>query len=178
MTTGSHFLETSRFEFERMKKMVETALSRIDDPEFDKQITADDNSLRIIVQHLAGNMLSRWTDFLTSDGEKSWRKRDEEFETQQISRAELMGLWEKGWSELFNAIGSVNETQLLDFITIRNEKLTVMQAIQRQIAHYSYHCGQIVFLAKHLKGKSWQSLSIPKGKSAEFSKQGSYNKSN
>lgn len=178
MTPAAHFLSTSRFEFERMKKMAETAFSRISDPEFDLQISPNDNSVRIIVQHLAGNMLSRWTDFLTSDGEKSWRKRDEEFEAQQISRSELMGLWEKGWIELFKAIDSIGENQVLDHITIRNEKLTVMQALQRQIAHYSYHTGQIIFLIKHIKGESWQSLSIPKGKSAEFSVKGNYNNSN
>lgn len=178
MSVEKEFLSVSRFEFERMKKMAETSLSRLSDAEFDAQISAEDNSVRIIVQHLAGNLLSRWTDFLTSDGEKSWRNRDAEFEAQQISRSELMLNWEKGWNELFKAIDSIGENQLLDSITIRNEKLSVMLAIQRQIAHYSYHTGQIVFLCKHLKGAHWQSLSIPKGKSSEFTTKGNYKSSN
>lgn len=174
MSMGLHYIETTRFEFQRMKKLVDTTSARLNDEEFSYRFSEEENSVRIIVQHLAGNLLSRWTDFLTSDGEKSWRNRDAEFEQQNISREELMQSLEKGWGELFKAIDSLKEENLMQHITIRNEKLTVIQALQRQVAHYSYHCGQIVFLAKHIKGKDWQSLSIPKNKSAEFSTKGTY----
>src|SRR5574337_1231694 len=169
MTSGAHFLATTRFEFERMKKLAETSVARLNDEEFDRIPAEESNSARIIVQHMAGNLLSRWTDFLTSDGEKSWRNRDAEFEQQKISRAELMQKWEDGWKELFKAIDGLTENDLLRNILIRNEPLTVTQALLRQVSHYSYHVGQIVFVAKQLKGKDWASLSIPKGKSAEFS---------
>lgn len=174
MTSAAHFIEVTRFEFLRMKSMLEKTVSRLDDEEFSRQPSENDNSVRIMVQHLAGNLLSRWTDFLTSDGEKPWRNRDAEFGLQPVSREELMHSLEKGWSELFSAIDSLREENLMQQISIRNEKLTVIQALQRQVAHYSYHCGQVVFLAKMIKGKDWESLSIPKNKSAEFSSKGTY----
>jgi uncharacterized damage-inducible protein DinB len=174
MTVAAHFIEVTRFEFQRMKSMLEKTVSRLNDEEFSRQPSENDNSIRIIVQHLAGNLLSRWTDFLGSDGEKPWRNRDAEFEHQAISRNDLMHSLEKGWGELFRAIDSLSEENLMQQVSIRNEKLTVIQALQRQVAHYSYHCGQVVFLAKMIKGKEWESLSIPKNKSTEFSSKGTY----
>lgn len=122
------------------------------------------NSIAVIVKHMHGNMLSRWTDFLTTDGEKPWRKRDEEFEEATMNRQQLMALWNEGWHCLFTAINQVNTDQLTQVVYIRNEGQTVLDAINRQLTHYSYHVGQIVFAAKQLKDGEWNSLSIPKRK--------------
>ena len=166
--TETHLLETIRFEFERMKGLADKALSQINDEEFNRIPFEDGNSCAFVVQHMAGNLLSRWTDFLTSDGEKDWRNRDAEFEQQALSREALMQQWEKGWSTLFTALSTVTAEHLLQHVYIRKEPLTVLQALMRQVAHYSYHCGQIVTLARWQKGASWQSLSIPRGKSTGF----------
>jgi uncharacterized damage-inducible protein DinB len=170
---ASHFIENARFEFGRMKALAEKAIARLSDEEFEKDPGEESNSVKIIVQHVAGNLISRWTDFLTSDGEKPWRNRDSEFESQPVSREELMKKWEEGWQILFSTFDSLNQEDVLKDITIRNEKLTVTQAIIRQLSHYAYHTGQIVFLAKLIRGSSWESLSIPKGKSAGHT-QGTY----
>lgn len=135
------------------------------------QPNVDSNSIAVIVQHLAGNMLSRWTDFLTADGEKEWRNRDAEFETDISGRKELMGLWNKGWQCLEFAMGSLTEEDLKKTIYIRNKGHTVLEAINRQLAHYPYHIGQIVFLAKMLHAEKWKSLSIPRNQSKEYNKQ-------
>ena len=135
------------------------------------QPNEDSNSIAVIVQHLAGNMLSRWTDFLTTDGEKEWRNRDAEFETNTTGREELMLFWNKGWQCLETAMGSLTEEDLGKIIYIRNEGHTVLEAINRQLAHYPYHVGQIVFLAKLLHAEEWKSLSIPRNKSREYNKQ-------
>ena len=119
---------------------------------------------------MAGNMRSRWTDFLTSDGEKPDRNRDTEFEDAPATRAAMLALWEEGWQCLFKALGALSESDLQRTVTIRGEAHSVMQAINRQVAHYSYHCGQIVLLAKHFKNSEWQSLSVPRRKSAEFNR--------
>ena len=126
------------------------------------------NSIAIIVKHLAGNMRSRWTDFLNSDGEKSDRKRDTEFENPPATRAALMKLWKEGWNAVFAALDPLSDADLDRTVEIRGEPHSVMQAINRQIAHYAYHCGQIVFLAKHLQATQWKSLTVPRGKSEEF----------
>lgn len=128
------------------------------------------NSIAIIVKHMAGNMRSRWRDFLTSDGEKPDRNRESEFEDPPATREALMNLWEQGWNYLFTAVEPLSQADMDRTITIRGEAHSVMQAINRQIGHYSYHCGQIVFLAKHLQHERWQSLSIPRGKSADFNR--------
>ena len=128
----------------------------------------DTNSIAIIVQHLWGNMLSRWTDFRTTDGEKSWRKRDEEFEAIIQSKQELLKKWEEGWNVLFAALDGISDDNLQEIIYIRNEGHTILEAINRQIAHYSYHVGQIVFIAKMLSNDSWESLSIPRNQSAAY----------
>lgn len=166
--TEIHLLETIRFEFERMKGLADKALLQVDDDEFIRIPFEDGNSCAIVVQHMAGNLLSRWTDFLTSDGEKDWRNRDAEFEQQPLQREALMQEWEKGWSTLFAALSTVTAGHLLQHVYIRKEPLTVLQALMRQVAHYSYHCGQIVTLARWQKGTNWQSLSIPRGKSTGF----------
>jgi uncharacterized damage-inducible protein DinB len=131
-------------------------------------LDAESNSIAIIVKHLAGNMRSRWTDFLTTDGEKPDRNRDTEFESPPKTRAELMALWEAGWKHVFDALALLTDADLNRTIYIRTESHSVMQAINRQVAHYSYHVGQIVYLAKHFAGSNWNSLTVPRGKSAEF----------
>ena len=133
-------------------------------------LDTESNSIAIIVKHMAGNMRSRWTDFLTTDGEKPDRNRDTEFDEPPRTRTELMELWERGWKLLLSALEPLSDADLTRTITIRTEPHSVTQAINRQIAHYSYHVGQIVFLSRHFAGDKWQTLTIPKKKSAEFNK--------
>jgi uncharacterized damage-inducible protein DinB len=175
MDPSQHFLETVRFEFKRNKQLADKALAQLNDEEFDKKLSPESNSVRIIVQHLAGNMISRWTDFLTTDGEKEWRNRDAEFESQALSREALMQQWEKAWNILFDTLNALTADHLQQTIHIRKEPMTVTQALLRQVSHYSYHVGQIVQLAKEWKGDQWQTLSIAKNKSNEH-QQGSYTK--
>lgn len=156
--------------FRYYKKLAERAMAQLSDEQLLAALDAESNSIAIIVKHMAGNMLSRWTDFLTSDGEKPGRNRDAEFSAPPATREELMTLWEDGWRCVFSAIEPLTDADLGRTITIRGEKHSVMQAINRQVAHYSYHCGQIVFLAKHLAHERWQCLSVPLGKSAEFNR--------
>ena len=141
---------------------------RINDDMLFFEPTQGINSIAIIVRHLQGNMKSRWTDFLTSDGEKPWRNRDEEFEEFVTDRTKLMLLWEEGWKCLFDALDNLSPEDLNKEITIRNQAQSVMDAIQRQIAHYAYHVGQIVYISKIHKGDDWQSLSIPKNNSETY----------
>jgi hypothetical protein len=133
--------------------------------------TTESNSIAVIIQHVSGNMISRWTHFLTSDGEKEWRNRDEEFAIKTYSKEQLVELWEKGWDCCMDAIRKLEEDDLLKTIYIRGEGLTVVDAINRQLAHYPYHVGQIVYVGKMIKNDKWQSLSIPKNKSDEFNQQ-------
>jgi Protein of unknown function (DUF1572) len=156
--------------FRQFKKLAEAALTQVSDEQLQAVIDPESNSLAIIVKHMAGNMRSRWTDFLTSDGEKPTRNRDSEFEDPPVTRAELMHLWEEGWNCLFTALKPLTDADLSRIITIRDEAHSVMQAINRQVAHYSYHCGQIVFLAKHLQSGSWKSLSVPRKQSDDFNR--------
>jgi hypothetical protein len=150
------------------KKLAEAALAQVSDEQLQTTLDPESNSLAIIVKHMAGNMRSRWTDFLTTDGEKPDRNRDSEFEQPPVNRAELMRIWEDGWSRLFAAIEPLADADLGRTVTIRGEAHSVMQAIHRQVAHYAYHCGQIVFLAKHLQSENWKCLSVPRKKSGEF----------
>jgi hypothetical protein len=168
--SSNHFIETVKAEFQRMKNLAEKALAQLNNEQFSRTSSPSSNSAQIIVQHMAGNLLSRWTDFLTADGEKEWRNRDAEFETQKITREEVMKNWEKGWAVLFVALDTVHSENLLQNVFIRKEPLTVTQALLRQISHYSYHVGQIVQLAKEWKGEDWKTLSIAKGKSGEYQK--------
>lgn len=165
---AGNYLESTRKQFEYYKLLGDKTFAQLSDEQLYWQYNADSNSVAIIVKHLWGNMLSRWTDFLTTDGEKEWRNRDAEFETEDNSRAALLAKWNEGWSCLFNALQQLKEEDLEKIIYIRNQGHTVMEAINRQLAHYPYHVGQIVFLGKMLCGEKWQSLSIPKGNSAIY----------
>lgn len=167
--TDSPFLEDALKELAKYKKMAEAAFAQISDKQW--FITTDDesNSVAIIVKHMVGNMRSRWTDFLTTDGEKPNRARDTEFEIYDTdSVAELRKKWEAGWALVFAAIEPLNERDLTRVVTIRAQPHTVLQAVMRQLTHYAYHVGQIVFLGRQMVGKKWTSLSIPRNKSTQF----------
>ena len=168
---NSNYLASSKQQFIYYKSLAEKAMAQLAPEQLFIQPNEESNSIAMIVQHMAGNMLSRWTDFLTTDGEKEWRNRDAEFEAVLKSKEELMQKWEEGWSCFMNVIDQLQPAQLGQTILIRNEPHTVMEAINRQLAHYPYHVGQIVFYAKQLKGNSFTSLSIPKNKSGEFNKE-------
>lgn len=152
------------------KRMAEKAMAQLDEGQLTAALDPRMNSIALIVKHLAGNMRSRWTDFLTTDGEKPDRQRDSEFEAPPATRGEIMALWENGWKTCFAAIEPLTEADLGRTVLIRGEAHSVMQAINRQIAHYACHIGQIVFLAKHLNSANWQSLSIPRGESEKFNR--------
>jgi uncharacterized damage-inducible protein DinB len=162
------YLKDSLDVFRYYKKLGERAMAQCPDDALFASLDAESNSIAIVVKHMAGNMRSRWTDFLTTDGEKPDRNRDTEFETPPKTRAALMELWERGWKYVFDALEPLGDEDLVRTITIRTEPHSVMQAINRQVAHYSYHVGQIVYVAKHLAGNKWQTLTVPKKKSAEF----------
>ena len=164
------YLQDSIELFRYYKKLAERALEQCPDEGLFSTLDGESNSIAIIVKHMAGNMRSRWTDFLTSDGEKPDRHRDSEFEEPVKSREELLASWERGWKYLFDALGGLSEADLTRTVTIRTEPHSVMQAINRQMAHYSYHIGQIAFLAKHFAAQSgkWTALTIPRKKSTEF----------
>jgi hypothetical protein len=157
--------------FAYYKKLGDDAMAQIDDEKLFFQVNRDANSIAIIVQHLAGNMLSRWTDFLTTDGEKEWRNRDAEFEKNITNKQDLLAYWNSGWQCLFNSLEPLTSSDLDKIIYIRNEGHTVLEAINRQLAHYPYHVGQLVFLAKLLAADKWKSLSIPKNKSQEYNQE-------
>ena len=154
--------------FHYYKQLAERAMAQVPDEALTRCVDAESNSIALVVKHMAGNMRSRWTDFLTSDGDKPNRNRDSEFEAPPRTRAELLAMWSDGWKCVFEALAPLGEADLGRTVLIRNEPHSVMQAIQRQVAHYSYHIGQIVFLAKHFAGERWTSLSVPRGRSAEF----------
>lgn len=168
MPSSSSCFEACLAEFRRYKSLGEAALAQVTDAQLAQALDAESNSIAVIVKHLAGNMRSRWTDFLTTDGEKADRNRDAEFEAEPTNRDELMRLWESGWHCLFAALAPLKDADLARTVTIRGEAHSVAQAILRQVAHYANHVGQIVFLAKHFQSTNWRSLSIPRGKSAEF----------
>jgi len=156
--------------FRYYKNLAERAMAQVTDEQFATVLDGEANSIAIIVKHMAGNMRSRWTDFLTSDGEKPDRNRDTEFEDAPATREAVLAVWEKGWQHVFTALEPLSEPDLQRTVTIRGEAHSVMQAINRQIAHYSYHCGQIVLLAKHFGHAEWKSLSVPRKQSAEFNR--------
>jgi Protein of unknown function (DUF1572) len=166
-----HYLEEAGRQFRGHKRLAEGAIAQLKDDELFITLDPETNSIAILVKHLAGNMRSRFTDFLTSDGEKPNRHRDQEFEiTDKTTRADVMRWWEDGWGCIFAAIDSVKPEDLTQTVFIREEPHSVLQAINRQIAHYAYHCGQIVFLAKHFRSSDWKSLSVPRGMSEEFNR--------
>ena len=154
--------------FKYYKSLGEKAMSQVSDTQLFAKVADSDNSIGNIVKHLWGNMVSRWTDFLTTDGEKPWRERDAEFEDSINTRKELREKWEEGWQVLFDALDDLKPDDLSKLVTIRGESHKVEEALLRQTAHYAYHIGQIVYRAKELKGNSWQTLSIAKGKSKEY----------
>lgn len=162
MSIGVLFLEASVKKFKFQKMQVERAIAQLNDSELFIQPAPASNSIAIIMQHISGNMKSRWTNFLTEDGEKSWRQRDEEFEPNISTKLELIEEWESGWHCLWTALNSLEDAQLTTDIFIRQQPLSVVDAIIRQIDHYGYHTGQIVFIAKMIKDASWQHISMPK----------------
>ncbi len=162
------YLTSIKKQFEYYKMLGDKTFEQLSDDQLFLQYNEQSNSIAIIVKHLWGNMMSRWTDFLDSDGEKEWRKRDEEFENDIQSRSVLLEKWEEGWQCLFGAINSLSDDDLERNIFIRNMGHTVTEAINRQLAHYAYHIGQIVFIGKMIKGENWASLSIPKGTSKSY----------
>ena len=166
---AAHYLEEIQRQFRGYKHMAEGAMAQLKDEELFVALDKEANSVAIIIKHLAGNMRSRFVDFLTTDGEKPDRHRDQEFEIDERStRADVMRWWEAGWACVFGALETVKPGGLMGTVTIRNEPHTVLQAMNRQLAHYAYHVGQIVFLAKHFRSTEWKSLSVPRGKSEEF----------
>jgi len=155
--------------FRDYKKLAEGALAQISDEDFFKTLDEESNSIAVNMKHMAGNMISRWTDFLTTDGEKPERDRDMEFEMLPgTTKADMLAYWEQGWKCVFDAVEPLQPDDLMRTVRIRGQDHTVIQAINRQLAHYAYHVGQIVFLAKHFKSSEWQSLSVPRNTSAEF----------
>ena len=163
-----NYLDDAVKSFRTYKKMAEKAMEQVDDSEFFSAIDAEANSIGLIVKHIAGNLVSRWTDFLTSDGEKPDRNRDTEFEMIGDTRESLVEFWERGWQTLFDSIEPLTPADFAKTVTIRGEAHTIAEALNRQMTHYAYHIGQIVLLAKHFRSSEWQTLSVPKNRSAEF----------
>jgi hypothetical protein len=168
METNTLYLDSIQKQFLYYKILGEKAMSQLEPEQLFVSLNPDTNSIATIVKHLSGNMLSRWTDFLTTDGEKDWRNRDGEFENDLQSKEAVLVLWNKGWDCLFDAINSLKPEQLATIIYIRNEGHSVIEALNRQLAHYPYHVGQIIFYAKQIKNNDWESLSIPKNKSKSY----------
>jgi hypothetical protein len=164
------YIQDSLSLFRYYKRLAERAMEQLTDEQLFAAIDKEANSIAVIVKHMAGNMLSRWTDFLTRDGEKPERDRDSEFIAPPGTRSQLLALWEDGWSRLFAAIEPLTEADRGRTVTIRGDGHSVMQAINRQLAHYPHHVGQIVLLAKHFACDHWQSLSVPRNKSADFNR--------
>lgn len=162
------YIQSAIKQLQSYKEVAEKTFDQLNEKELLWQYNEESNSIAMIVNHMHGNMKSRWTDFLTSDGEKSWRKRDQEFEVAIVTKTELLQKWNAGWSILFNALDKINKENITSIIYIRNEKHSVVEAINRQMMHYGTHIGQIIYLGKMLKGEAWKSLSIPKGQSKAF----------
>jgi len=171
-----HYIDDTVLQLNKLKGQAEKAIAQVDDEHFFATLDPEANSIAIIMKHVAGNMRSRWTDFLTSDGEKPDRNRDGEFEiASNDTRAHVLAAWEDGWARVLSAVSSLEPDDLAKKVSIRGEEHTVVEAINRQVSHYSAHVGQIVLLAKHYAGAGWKTLSIPRGKSREVdvSKKGS-----
>lgn len=164
----TNYLESVKKQFLHYKKLADQAIQQLEEKQWFTQPNENSNSIAVIVKHMAGNMLSRWTDFLTTDGEKPWRKRDDEFKNDVTDKYQLLKFWEQGWKVFSATLNSLTENDLQRIIYIRNEGHTVMEAINRQLAHYPYHVGQIVYAAKLLKQSEWNTLSIAKNKSNDF----------
>jgi len=166
---ATHYLDEARRQMRGNKRLAESAIAQLQDEELFVTLDPESNSVAVIVKHMAGNMRSRFTDFLTTDGEKPDRLRDQEFElSSATTRDDVMRWWEEGWAQVFNTLDSLNPDDVMRTVTIRGEPHTALQAINRQIAHYGGHIGQIIFLAKHLRSGDWKTLSIPRGKSENY----------
>lgn len=169
---ASHYLEEAQRQLRGHKRLAEGAMAQVNDEQMFIALDPEANSIATIVKHIVGNQRSRFTDFLTSDGEKPDRHRDQEFEmASTTTRPEVMRWWEEGWNRVFSSVGALKPEDVMKTVSIRGEPHTVLQAVNRQIAHYAYHIGQIVFLAKHLRSSDWTSLSVPRGKSEEVNRQ-------
>ena len=168
MSLGKEYLSTVIKRLKYYKDLGEKTFEQLEEKDLHHLPTSESNSIAVIVQHLAGNMLSRFTNFLTEDGEKEWRQRDDEFEIHNYSKQQVLALWNKGWQCCFDALGSITENDLLTIIYIRKEPLSVIDAINRQLAHYPYHIGQIIYIGRMIKKEEWKNLSIPKGQSQQY----------
>jgi len=168
MEAAQSYIESCKKQFLYYKTLADKAMAQLEPEQLFFAANEDTNSIALIVKHMVGNMLSRWTDFLTTDGEKDWRNRDDEFEDPYTDIETMLQKWEDAWAVLFTALDTVTPQNLNSIIYIRNEGHTVTEAINRQLAHYPYHVGQIVFYAKMLKQSPWESLSIPKNNSAQY----------
>lgn len=162
------FIESAIQQFKDYKNLAEKTFAQIEERDYYFSPDGVNNSIAVNITHLHGNMLSRWTNFLTEDGEKDWRQRDREFESPQLSKEQLLQLWEEGWTVLFDALSSLTPNDLDKTIYIRTKPLSVIEAIHRQLTHYASHVGQIIFLGKNIKGLNWQTLSIKRGESKQF----------
>lgn len=171
MRVDEEYLKVVRKRFQSVKELGNKTMNQLAEEHIHWRANKESNSIAVIVKHLSGNMLSRWTDFLTTDGEKPTRNRDQEFEDTIRSMQELKEVWESGWSVLFQALDGLDGADLLKTILIRGESHTVLDAIERQLAHYAYHIGQIVYIGKQIKAADWETLSIPKGKSEVYLEQ-------
>lgn len=165
-----NYLDSARKQFEYYKILGEKTFAQLNNDDLFWQFNEQSNSIAIIVNHLYGNMKSRWSDFLTTDGEKEWRNRDEEFEPILKTKIELIEKWETGWGCVFEALSSINKTNFKTEILIRNQGHSIVEAVNRQLMHYAYHIGQIVYIGRMIKGSDWKSLSIAKGKSGDFNR--------
>jgi hypothetical protein len=162
MNIGREYLKTVTQRFTEAKITTEKAIEQLTERELYWSPNEESNSIAIIIKHMSGNMVSRWTDFFTSDGEKPYRNRDDEFVEDSKTKEQVMELWELGWNTFFTALKDIDEEHLLKTITIRNEPHSVIEAIERQMYHYSYHVGQIIYIAKNLKSSDWKTLTIPR----------------
>ena len=168
MSLGKEYLSTIIKRLKYYKELGEKTFEQLEAKDLHFLPGSESNSIAVIVQHLTGNMLSRFTDFLTEDGEKEWRQRDDEFEIHDLSKQQVIDLWNKGWQCCFDALEALTENDLMTIIYIRKEPLTVVDAINRQLAHYPYHIGQIIYIGRMIKDKAWKNLSIPKGQSLQY----------
>jgi Protein of unknown function (DUF1572) len=167
---AEHYLENVLAEFRGLKRLADKAVAQVNDEEFFRSIDPESNSIAVIMKHMAGNMRSRWTDFLTTDGEKPDRHRDSEFVAEGEDRRAIEEKWEAGWRLVFDALAPLKGEDLMRAVLIRREPHTVVEAVNRQLTHYGEHAGQIIFLAKHLKSSEWKTLSVPRGQSEAFNK--------
>lgn len=167
----NNYLRSVTLHFQYYQQLAEKALAQVPDGQLGWQPTEESNSLMVIIKHMAGNLLSRFTDFLSSDGEKPWRDREKEFDEEPLTKEELIARWRQGWGILHQTLAELTGDDLNKLVYIRNQGHTVTEALNRQLAHYAYHVGQIVYLSRMIKGEGWQSLSIPRGQSEQFNRE-------